>query len=154
MRDMNIKTKLWWTAVACLGALSSAAAQTIPANSPDFFESKIRPVLTKNCYSCHTTSQMSGLRLDSQDGITKGGKRGPAVVPGNPDGSLLLTAIRQTDPGLKMPMGGKLTDTEIKDFAAWIESGAVWPKNAAVIASNEDNYVIYPEQREFWSLVP
>src|SRR5499427_7637212 len=137
-----------------LAAVSSAAAQSVPANSPDFFEAKIRPVLIKNCYSCHTTSQMSGLRVDSQEAITKGGKRGPAIVPGNPAGSLLLTAIRQTDPGLKMPMGGKLTDAEVNDFAAWIEAGAVWPKNTAVAANTDGKYIIYPEQKEFWSLVP
>src|SRR5499427_9191214 len=154
MRTMNMKTKLWWAAVACLGMLSSAGAQNVPANSPDFFEAKIRPVLIKNCYSCHTTSQMSGLRVDSQEAITKGGKRGPGIVPGNADGSLLLTAIRQTDAGLKMPIGGKLTDAEISDFAAWIEAGAVWPKSATVNAANDGKYVIYPEQKEFWSLVP
>src|ERR1051326_5525366 len=120
-----------------LAAVSSAAAQSIPANSPEFFESKIRPVLIKNCYSCHTTSQMSGLRVDSQEAITKGGKRGPAIVPGNPAGSLLLTAIQQTDQGLKMPMGGKLTDAEVRDFAAWIEAGAVWPKSATVNAPSD-----------------
>ena len=137
-----------------LAAASTAAAQSIPANSPDFFETKIRPVLIKNCYSCHTSSQMSGLRVDSQDAMTKGGKRGAAIVPGNPSGSLLLTAIRQTDPGLKMPMGGRLTDAEVNDFAAWIEAGAVWPKNTAVAAANDGKYVVYPEQKEFWSLVP
>src|SRR5215813_8545087 len=154
MRNMNMQTRFWLAVVACLAALSSADAQSIPANSPDFFEARIRPVLIKNCYSCHTTSQMSGLRVDSQEAITKGGKRGPAIVPGNPAGSLLLTAIRQTDAGLKMPMGGKLTDAEISDFAAWIEAGAVWPKDAVVKAPSDGKYVIYPEQKQFWSLVP
>jgi hypothetical protein len=151
---MKIKTKLPWTIFLSLAAVCIATAQNIPANSPDFFEAKIRPVLIKNCYSCHTTSQMSGLRVDSQDAMTKGGKRGAAIVPGNPGGSLLLQAIRQTDPGLKMPMGGRLTDAEINDFAAWIEAGAVWPKNAAVSAVADGKYVIYPEQKEFWSVVP
>src|SRR5215471_13368110 len=128
-----------------LVAVSSAAAQSVPANSPDFFETKIRPVLIKNCYSCHTTSQMSGLRVDSQESITKGGKRGPAIVPGNPGGSLLLQAIRQTDPGLKMPMGGKLADSEIADFEKWIEAGAAWPKATAVAVASDGKYVIYPE---------
>src|SRR5215467_10522364 len=157
MRKMKITLRLWTTiTLGLLGcaAIATAAAQSIPANSSDFFEAKIRPVLIKNCYSCHTTSQMSGLRVDSQEAITKGGKRGPAIVPGNPGGSLLLQAIRQIDPGLKMPMGGKLTDAEISDFAAWIEAGAVWPKSAAVNASADGKYVIYPEQKEFWSLVP
>jgi len=146
---MNMQTTFWLAVVACLAALSSADAQSIPANSPDFFEARIRPVLIKNCYSCHTTSQMSGLRVDSQEAITKGGKRGPAIVPGNPAGSLLLTAIRQTDAGLKMPMGGKLTDAEVSDFATWIEAGAVWPKDAMVKAPNDGKYVIYPEQKQF-----
>src|SRR5215471_5324902 len=148
-----MKINLQRTIFLLLAAVSSVAAQSIPANSPDFFETKIRPVLIKNCYSCHTTSQMSGLRVDSQEAITKGGKRGPAIVPGNPAGSLLLTAIRQTDAGLKMPMGGKLTDAEISDFAAWIEAGAVWPKDAVVKAPSDGKYVIYPEQKQFWSLV-
>ena len=150
-----MRTELGWTILISLAALSSAAAQNIPANSPDFFEAKIRPVLIKNCYSCHTSSQMSGLRVDSQEAITKGGKRGPAIVPGKPDDSILLKAIRQTDQGLKMPMGGKLTDTEVSDFAAWIEAGAVWPKSAApMTAAADGKYVIYPEQKEFWSIVP
>src|SRR5436190_24046807 len=98
-----MKTSLKQTIFFALTSLTTAtvaAAQGTPANSPDFFEEKIRPVLVKNCYSCHTTSQMSGLRLDSPDGMAKGGKRGAAVVPGNPASSLLLTAIKQTDPGL------------------------------------------------------
>src|SRR3954465_4053449 len=121
MNNMKINANFRWLIFLSLAAVSTAAAQNIPANSPDFFETKIRPVLIKNCYSCHTTSQMSGLRVDSLDAITKGGKRGPAIVPGDSAGSLLLQAIRQADPALKMPMGGKLTDAEISDFATWIE---------------------------------
>jgi hypothetical protein len=141
-------------ALSSMAATGVASAQSLPANSPDFFEEKIRPVLVKNCYSCHTTSQMSGLRLDTPDGMAKGGKRGAAVVPGNPGSSLLLTAIKQTEPGLKMPVGSKLTDAEVKDFTSWIEAGAVWPKTAAGAAANDGKYVIYPEQKKFWSLVP
>ena len=151
---MKINANFRWLIFLSLAAVSTAAAQSIPANSPDFFEAKIRPVLIKNCYSCHTTSQMSGLRVDSLDAITKGGKRGPAIVPGNSAGSLLLQAIRQTDPALKMPMGGKLSDAEIADFSSWIEAGAVWPKNATLSAAADGKYVIYPEQKEFWSLLP
>src|SRR3954469_25016956 len=105
MKNMTINVNFRWLILLSLAAACTAAAQSIPANSPDFFEAKIRPVLIKNCYSCHTTSQMSGLRVDSLDAITKGGKRGPAIVPGNSAGSLLLQAIRQTDPAPKMPMG-------------------------------------------------
>jgi hypothetical protein len=143
--------------LASMATATVVTAQGLPANSPDFFEEKIRPVLVKNCYSCHTTSAMSGLRVDSPDAMAKGGKRGAAVVPGNPASSLLLTAIKQTEPGLKMPVGSKLTDAEVADFTAWIEAGAAWPKAAAIAAAAAENagkYVIYPEQKKFWSLVP
>ncbi len=151
---MKMMSKLGWVVFLSLAAVSAAAAQSIPANSPDFFETKIRPVLIKNCYTCHTNSQMGGLRLDSLDTMTKGGSRGPAVVPGDLAKSILLTAIKQTDPSLKMPLGGKLTDAEVADFAAWIGAGAVWPKTANAPAAADGKYVIYPEQKEFWSLVP
>jgi hypothetical protein len=96
---------------------------------------------------------MSGLRVDSAEGMAKGGKRGAAVVPGNPGASLLLQAIKQTD-SLKMPVGSKLTDAEIADFTAWIEAGAAWPKAASTLsAAGDGKYVIYPEQKQFWSLV-
>src|SRR5437588_11864973 len=94
-----------------LFALSSLRAQSAPAASPDFFENKIRPVLSNNCYSCHTNSQLGGLRLDSRDAMLKGGKTGPALVPGDPEKSLMITAVRQTGP-LKMPMGTKLNNDQ------------------------------------------
>ena len=143
------------TAFTTLATAAIATAQNPAANSPDFFEEKIRPVLVRNCYSCHTTSQMSGLRLDSQEAMAKGGKRGAAVVPGDAATSLLLKAIRQVDSNLKMPVGSKLTDAEVADFAAWIDAGAVWPKNSKTqMAAADGKYVIYPEQKNFWSLVP
>src|SRR5579863_7306905 len=68
-----------------------------PAATPEFFETKVRPVLADKCYSCHTSTAMGGLRLDSREAMLKGATRGPAVVPGDPDKSVLITAIRQTD---------------------------------------------------------
>jgi len=129
-------------------------AQSANPATADFFETKIRPILANNCYSCHTNSQLGGLRLDSADAMVKGGSRGPAVVPGDPDKSLIITAVRQTDADLKMPMGGKLKDSEVADLAAWIRAGAVWPKTAAVAASTGDKYVIAPERKKFWSMLP
>ena len=93
----------------------------------DFFENRIRPVLAQNCFACHTNSQMGGLRLDSLEGILKGGKSGPAVVPGAPEKSMLITAIRQTTE-IKMPKNGHLTDAQIEDLAKWVKDGAVWPE--------------------------
>jgi mono/diheme cytochrome c family protein len=132
------------------------------AASPDFFETKVRPVLATNCYTCHTTALSGGLRLDSPEAIAKGGDHGPTVTPGDPDKSLLITAVRQTDENLKMPMGGKLKDSEIEALAAWVKAGAKWPRadpgTAAAIANaapkDPAKYVIAPAQRQLWSLLP
>src|SRR5580700_2968351 len=102
------------------------------ADSPEFFETKIRPILANNCYNCHAASALGGLRLDSRDALLKGGARGTAIVAGDPDKSLLIQAVRQTDEKLKMPMGGKLKDSEIADLAAWVKAGAVWPATLPV----------------------
>jgi mono/diheme cytochrome c family protein len=96
-----------------------------PAESLQFFKDKIRPILTQNCYACHTDSAMGQLRIDSREGILKGGSRGPAIVPGDPEKSLLIEAVRQTGM-LKMPMNGKLTEQQVADLAAWIKMGAPW----------------------------
>ena len=140
-------------------AATLAQAQTPNAASPDFFETRIRPILANNCYSCHADSQLGGLRLDSAEAMLKGGSRGPAVVPGDPDKSLLITAVRQSLPELKMPLGGKLKDSEVADLTAWVKAGALWskaavPAAAASTASAGEKYVIAPERKKFWSLLP
>jgi mono/diheme cytochrome c family protein len=136
-------------ALACV-----LSAQSTPAAAPDYFELKIRPLLATNCYSCHTDSALGGLRLDSREAMLKGGKRGPSLVPGDPEKSILIEAVRQTDPKLKMPMGGKLKDSEVDDLTAWVKAGAVWPKSAALLTtSTNGKYVIPPERRAFWSLL-
>src|SRR5579885_1488476 len=81
----------------------------------EFFENRVRPVLAQNCFACHTNSQMGGLRLDSLDGLLKGGKSGPGVVPGSPEKSMMITAIRQTTE-IKMPKNGHLTEAQINDL--------------------------------------
>src|SRR5580658_11023255 len=128
--------------LAILAALPAVHAQTSLASTADFFEAKIRPVLANNCYSCHASSAQSqgGLRVDSQEALLRGGGRGAAVVPGDPDKSWLIRAVRQTDPALKMPMGGKLSDAEVEDLVSWVKSGAVWPgATAAVTPAVKDN---------------
>jgi hypothetical protein len=139
-----------FTSITC-----TLSAQTAPAASADFFESKIRPVLANNCYNCHGNSQLGGLRLDSRDGLLKGGKTGPAIVPGDAEKSLLIRAIQQTGSTLKMPQGGKLKDEEIENIVAWVNAGASWPASAVTNSTKGDGkYVIAPERRNFWSLQP
>ena len=143
-------------AASFLGAIAPLFGQSSAATSPDFFELKIRPVLAANCYSCHTGSQLGDLRVDSREALLKGGKRGAALKPGDPDASLLIRAVKQTDPALKMPMGGKLKPAEIDDLEAWVKAGAEWPRAASPAATSDagGKYVIAPERKNFWSLLP
>ncbi len=136
----------------CFCALALTAGMAHAADTDDWFESKVRPVLTRNCYACHTEARSGGLRLDSAEGVAKGGNSGPAVVPGRPEDSLLVQAVRQTHARLKMPPGGKLKDDEIAAIEQWVKAGAVWPKGAATSsAAKTPAYVITPEQRAFWA---
>src|SRR5262245_32137205 len=96
----------------------------------DFFEKKIRPLLSANCYNCHSASTNSrgGLRVDDRNGLLQGGGRGPAVVPGQPDRSLLIQAIRHAHPDVKMPPEKRLTDRQVADLVQWVKEGAAWPR--------------------------
>ncbi|MCU1336138.1 MAG: hypothetical protein JWO19_1719 [Bryobacterales bacterium] len=128
-------------------AQSPAATQ----EQKEFFENRIRPVLAQNCFACHTNSQMGGLRLDSLSGLLKGGKSGPAVTPGAPEKSMLITAIRQTT-DIKMPKNGHLTEAQINDLTTWVKDGAVWPVDQE--STQAAGYVIREDQRKFWSFQP
>jgi len=152
-----------WLAAA---ALPLAITIAVEAQSPDAFETKVRPILAANCYDCHADEHMGGLRLDSRDGLLKGGNSGqPAVVPGDPDKSLLIQAVRQTSEKLKMPKGGRLRPDEVETLVEWVKSGAAWPTSAtasktdvaaapATARASAPGYVIKPEQRAFWSFQP
>ena len=118
--------------VACLAALA-ASIVTLPATPLRaderlaFFEEHVRPLLAVRCFSCHgPQAAHGGLRLDGLEAILRGGDTGPAIVPGDPAASLLVTAVRQES--LQMPPeGGKLSDDEIGAIEAWVRDGAVWP---------------------------
>jgi hypothetical protein len=146
-----------------------AAVQSVPPppQSADFFETRVRPVLAANCYDCHADGQMGGLRVDSREGLLKGGRSGPAVVPGDPEKSLLIQAVRQTSEKLKMPKGGRLQPDEVTALTEWVRAGAAWPASAStnIASASADKpaaptpvaspaYVITPEQRAFWSFQP
>ena len=96
-----------------------------------FFENRIRPVLARHCYECHSGDQAeSGLRVDLERAIRRGGDRGPAIVPDRPDASLLLTAISHGDVDLKMPPDQpRLPKQTIEDFRKWISDGAIDPRD-------------------------
>src|SRR5262245_13087335 len=114
---------------AALAVLLMPAAVPAGEASPDaaveFFERKVRPVLVENCYSCHSTGKKrrGGLLLDSRAGLLKGGDSGPAIVPGEPQKSLLVKAISYTEEP-RMPPRSKLPDQAIADLTAWVKMGA------------------------------
>ena len=142
--------------VAFLSASIISCGLAGAADTGEFFETRVRPVFAKNCYACHTDSKMGGLRLDSADSVKQGGKSGPPIIPGKPDESLLIQAIRYSHERLKMPPGGKLKDQEIADITEWVQSGAAWPAGSPALESKSANteYVITPQQRAFWSFQP
>ena len=106
----------------------------LPPQQLQFFENRIRPVLAENCYKCHSQQAekiKAGLLLDTREGMLKGGDSGPAIAPGDPEASLMIKAVRYTDPDLQMPpKGNKLPDAAIADLTTWIKMGAPDPREA------------------------
>lgn len=133
-------------------------ASFMRGQTPDeiaFFEKNIRPLLANNCYGCHSsaaTKPMAGLLLDSKAGMLRGGKSGtPAIVPGKPDDSLLITAVRRLK-DLKMPPGKTLEPDEIENLVTWIRMGAPDPRTGAIPlpAASYD----WDKARQHWAFRP
>jgi len=114
-------------------AAPSANAAVDPAGA-EFFETKIRPLLADNCYSCHSQEAKKikgGLLLDTREGLLKGGDTGPGIVPGDADKSLLIKAVRYTDENLQMPpKGKKLSAEKIAALEQWVKMGAPDPRES------------------------
>jgi mono/diheme cytochrome c family protein len=137
-----------WSSTAFLAicALASAlraappAAPTITAGDLAFFETKIRPLLIDRCYKCHSKEAdkvRGGLLLDSREALIHGGNTGSAVVPGKPNESLLIKAIRYADEDLQMPpKGEKLSDQQIADLTEWVRRGAPDPRSLVAKGSS------------------
>jgi Planctomycete cytochrome C len=90
-------------------------------------------VLVESCYGCHSPKAekgvKGGLALDTKDGLLKGGDTGPALVPGEPEKSLLIKAVRYHDENLQMPPKGKrLPESQVEALVAWVKMGAPDPR--------------------------
>jgi hypothetical protein len=139
--------------LACGGLLggSAALADGRRDDTEAFFESRIRPVLATTCFKCHGGQKTSNdLRVDRREALLKGGESGPAIVPGHPEKSLLIRALRYTDDDLKMPPNKKLPDAVVADFERWIRDGAVWPKDVrpmAVPVRKQEHWAFRPVQK-------
>jgi cytochrome c len=111
--------------------LSTVRAQDNAAR-PEFYSSKVFPILQQNCGTCHLgTNHRGGLNFQTRESLLKGGRDGKVVVPGDPANSLLIKLIRHenpsSDPGPMPPRRPKLSDSDIATITAWIKSGAVMP---------------------------
>ena len=117
---------------------ADAAAPTGPADASrgatadeaakiEFFERHVRPLLVEKCFTCHSaeTNSHGGLRVDDRNGLLTGGGRGAALVPGDPDASLLIKAIRR-EGALKMPPQGELDEQQRALLSRWVAEGAAW----------------------------
>ncbi|HTF68179.1 MAG TPA: c-type cytochrome domain-containing protein, partial [Edaphobacter sp.] len=116
--------------VACALLPAYAVAADPAPGQVEFFEKKVRPVLAGRCYACHSaeTKPAGGLRVDDRNGLLTGGDSGPAIIPGEPEKSLLLQRIRHANSKPRMPKeGALLTDAEVADLTAWIQAGVAWP---------------------------
>jgi hypothetical protein len=127
----------------------------------EFFEKKVRPVLVEHCYKCHSAQSKEikgGLQLDVKAGWQRGGDSGePSIIPGKPDDSPLIRAIRHADDASAMPPGQPpLPDAVIADLVAWVKSGAIDPRDGALKPAQPklDWEAIYQQRLNWWSLKP
>lgn len=156
-----MRTRVFFFLAATAWLMGLVAASAATPEQVEFFERRIRPLLAQECYDCHSTAgqQKGGLVLDHREGLLKGGDSGPSVIPGQPDSSLLLQAIRHEHKSLKMPRNGaKFEDHVLADFARWIAEGAADPRDTppspAQLAKETDWMGVLERRKDWWSLHP
>jgi hypothetical protein len=159
MKKIQMVMSAWMFAAA----LTPAATPTDSAGI-EFFEKKIRPVFAEYCHDCHShkaTKLKAGLYLDTREGMLRGSESGEVVIPGEPEKSRLIQAIRYADPDLQMPPKKKLSDAAIADLVEWVKMGAPWPgghalKISAVIPKDSaaDTQAFLNERRGHWAYQP
>lgn len=138
-----------------------ASMLTSPGQPIDdaFFENRIRPVLVEHCGKCHGMGEgakvKGGLRLTSRQALLAGGDNGPAIVPGSPDKSRLISAIEYQDPDIKMPPKGKLPAQAVTDIQRWVAGGAPWPGGGGGAAVQKDGSIdIQARKARHWAWRP
>ncbi|MDP7275047.1 MAG: PSD1 and planctomycete cytochrome C domain-containing protein [Planctomycetaceae bacterium] len=133
----------------------SAAAKPPSAKNLEFFERRVRPLLVRRCYKCHSKQSKpieGGLRLDRSTAIRRGGDSGPAIVEGRPNASRLIEAVRYTNAKLQMPPRSKLPPAEIAILVEWVRLGAALPRDRA--GDKPQSVRDMKTAREFWSFQP
>jgi hypothetical protein len=139
-------------------ALLFAPLALLAAGDDDlFFESKVRPVLIKRCYDCHSTEKKTkgGLALDTRAGWQHGGDNGPAIVPGDLTKSLVIKAVRYLDKDFAMPPKSRLPADEVAILEEWVKRGAPDPRtDDAAKAAKPKRSIDLEAGRKFWAFQP
>lgn len=130
-----------------------ALEETFSAGQIEWFEREVRPLLSQHCLSCHSKSvgTKGGLSLDSRESILAGGDSGPAIVPGKPDESLLIEAIRRES--FEMPPEKALSARDQKTLEQWVALGAPWPSETAS-SSEEGEDWLSARANQHWAWKP
>lgn len=143
---------VWWGGWLVLFTARAWAAGEVSPADLQFFETKVRPVFQKHCYRCHSEAQgkvKGGLELDWKGGWEKGGDSGPALVPGQPEKSLLIKAVRYGDPDLQMPpKGERLPADAVADLVSWVQRGAPDPRLLKTTAHGSKDHWAFQAVRE------
>lgn len=117
------------------------------AEAIEHFEKKVRPLLAEHCYSCHgEKKQMASLRLDTAEGLKEGADSGPVVVPGQPDKSSLILAVKRVG-DYPMPPNTPLNKEQVAELETWVRLGAPFPANRdaeAATGSAKDHWAFQP----------
>lgn len=139
---------------AAPGAEAAAVNPTDDAAAVEFFEKQVRPILVARCFECHGAEEpKGGLRLDSLAAILAGGDTGAAIVPGKPDDSLLIDAVRYGDL-YKMPPDSQLPAEELHTLEQWVARGAPWGAEAAEAAAPGIKKFDLADRAGHWSFQP
>ncbi|WP_202921219.1 PSD1 and planctomycete cytochrome C domain-containing protein [Anatilimnocola aggregata] len=144
----------WLSGLILFIVTATGIADELSQKDVAFFESKIRPILAKHCYECHSAGAKQvhgGLRLDSRHTLLQGGDSGAIVVAGQPEKSLLIESIGYSG-DIQMPPAGKLPAAEIALLTGWVRSGAILPEDRST--SDSKKSIDFVAGRTFWSFVP
>lgn len=137
--------------------MGAKGASVTPAQAA-FFNAKIQPILSSSCYKCHSVQEgkdKGGLTMDTKEGLKKGGDDGPVVKPGDPENSLLITAVSYKDKDLQMPpKGEKLSNKQIADLIAWVKMGAPDPRKSATPGVASKLTGLTDKARSHWAFQP
>lgn len=139
-------------AAACLW-IAGGMRVVDAADADDFFTARIEPILRTRCYGCHAHGGEieGGLALDVRSGWEKGGVSGPAILPGKPEESLLVAAVRRVDPQRAMPPDSPLPEEEVDRLVEWVRRGAPDPRTRTQDDAWEE---VYARRLAWWSLQP